>query len=577
MKLFYKFVLLILPFSLVVLLACESVDNGGDKDYVEVQVTVEQSEEDDTALQSYTASSVESAAIFAVPASVTLDTLDQIKKAYDGQLQDLVDGTVTLTVPLNESLKLVKFAYSTAYTLDQIIKDDQSAYAFGISEAFTVTGADEEKTINIAMMTGAAWGGTVQFGTANSFEAPIDMELDSQGNIFIVGPAKGDLDGNSNPAPGTDEVFITKFDSGGSKLWTKMFGSIGNDNPEDLIIDGSDNLLIPGSAAASIDGEAHVGGYDVFLAKFDNSGNKVFTKLYGNAGTDGAESVMIASNGVIYMVGSINGSWSGYTGSGYDDLFIMNVNSDGSFIAVVEQTSSTNAGNPEVTEDKPEHAIMDSNNNIYVTGSTFGHFGESNLGGRDAFIHKYDSGGTALWQKHIGTTAGETGARLTIDSEGNVYVVGATSGTISGQTSAGGNDYFLGKFNPADGTQIWITQFGSSADESDVWDLIAHTDGFIYFLGSTSGDFGGAQNTDPANVTDDIILVKFNKSTGAVEAVKEFGSIETDWATAMVFDSSGNLILTGISEGSMDGISTADPSGDIFLLKLDSNFELVTN
>ena len=157
MKLFYKFVLLILPLSLVVLLACEPLDNGGDKDYVEVQVTVEQSEEDDTALQSYTASSVESAAIFAVPASVTLDTLDQIENAYDGQLQDLVNGTVTLTVPLNESIKLVKFAYTTAYTLDQIINSDSESYAFGLSDAFTVSGTDEEKTIAIAMIENASW------------------------------------------------------------------------------------------------------------------------------------------------------------------------------------------------------------------------------------------------------------------------------------------------------------------------------------------------------------------------------------------------------------------------------------
>jgi len=156
MKLKFFSLPLIFAILVVVLIACESLENEGGKDWVTVRVTVKQIESN-ASQRSYLASSVDSAAIFAVPASVTLDTLDQLDNAYDGQLQDLVNGTVTLSVPLNESLKLVKFAYTTEYTLNQIINDDQDAYAFGISDEFTVTASDEEKTISIAMIAGSSW------------------------------------------------------------------------------------------------------------------------------------------------------------------------------------------------------------------------------------------------------------------------------------------------------------------------------------------------------------------------------------------------------------------------------------
>jgi hypothetical protein len=139
-------VLLIL--ILISLLACRSLNNGGSQDFVQVQITIEQPE-NNSANRSYSASSVQTAAVFAVADSFTIDTMDQVKNWYDGQLQNLVDGTVTLTVPLNTTLKLAKWAYSEPYTLEQIINGDDEPSAYGISDAFTVTGADETKTITI--------------------------------------------------------------------------------------------------------------------------------------------------------------------------------------------------------------------------------------------------------------------------------------------------------------------------------------------------------------------------------------------------------------------------------------------
>ena len=570
---------LILLCCIIGLSGCESLENEGGKDFVKVRVIIDQPAAN-SANQSYSASSVLSAAIFAVPASVTVDTLDQIENAYDGQKQNLVDGTVILSVPLNEALKLVKLAFNEDHTLVYILTSDPDPTAYGISQQFTVTGADEEKIINITMATGVSWGGTVQYGTAGYFDVPLDMVLDSQGNIYLSGYARGDLDGQSNQAPGSDDVFITKFDPSGVKQWTKLFGTVGSENPHGAVIDSSGNIYVTGDTGANeaIPPNTSFGNKDVFLAKYNSNGDKVYIKQFGTADGETGMSLMIASNGKVYLVGNLNSSWPGFTNPSPpdNDIYIMNVDSDGTNMAIVEQASSTTPPGFN-TEDRAEHAIMDSSNNIYITGVTGGTFTGTFVGGdNDAFFRKYDSDGTVLVEAQFGTSSNESGVRLALDSAGNIYIVGATSGTFTGQTSAGAADFFLVKYN-AGGTQQWLTQFGSTDDDTDIYGLKVTDDGIVYFLAASVGDFPPNSNSDSSKLTKDIVLAKFNASTGAQISVKTFGTIEEDAATDMEVDSSGNILLTGMTNGSMDGTATPDSEGQNFLLKMDSDMNILTN
>jgi len=576
---------LIWTISLTALVGCESLDNGGGKDWVQVQVTVEQPEST-SPQKSYSASLVQSAAIFAVPASVTLEILDQIENAYDGKLQNLVDGTVTLTVPLNESLKLVKFAYTTEYTLDQIINDDQDAYGFGISDPFTITGSDEEKTINITMMTGDNWGGTVQYGTAGFFDAPTSLLQDSSGNIYLSGYARGDLDGQSNQDPGTDDVFITKFSSSGVKQWTRLFGSIGDENPENMIIDSNGDLVLTGSASAHIPGaeNSHTSpgtGPDVFLAKYDTSGNKVWTRLYGTGlnNSETGEAILETSNGKYILVGFMNeGGWTGFpdTNGPDNDIYILQVENTGTGEDYFPLARPDAAEDGFGAETRVEHALLDSSNNIYITGRTAGYFeGSGIVGGEDAFLLKRDSGGDPIWSKQIGTSASDSGVKLVFDTSGNIYLAGQTGGAFVDQTNAGGADYFIGKYSTSDGSEIWFKQFGSSDDDNSLFDLKVGPDGNLYFLGATSGDLPA--NTDTSNTTDDILLGIYSTADGSQISIKQFGTAATDWPTVMAFDSSGYILMTGVTFGSLDGTSAADSEGDSFLLKLDSDMNILTN
>ena len=69
---------------------------------------------------------------------------------------------------------------------------------------------------------------------------------------------------------------------------------------------------------------------------------------------------------------------------------------------------------------------------VYVAGFT-----NDSTGGADAFVRRYDAGGTELWTRQFGTaTGGALAEGVAVDGSG-VYVVGSMGGALPGQTSAG--------------------------------------------------------------------------------------------------------------------------------------------
>ena len=77
-----------------------------------------------------------------------------------------------------------------------------------------------------------------------------------------------------------------------------------------------------------------------------------------------------------------------------------------------------------------------------------------------------DESGAIEWIRQFGTTGGSTDVAqaVAIDGSGNVYVVGQVFGTLAGQTSAGGGDAYVRKYN-AFGTLIWTRQIGTAGND----------------------------------------------------------------------------------------------------------------
>ena len=227
-------------------------------------------------------------------------------------------------------------------------------------------------------------------------------------------------------------------------------------------------------------------------------------------------------------------------------------------------------------DDHSSGLALDGSGNFYIVGSTRDAFpGETYFGESDAFLAKYDSSMSRVWVKQFGTSSFDGALGLALDSSGNIYVVGSTGGDIDGTGSgshAGLADAWLAKFDSS-GTRQWIKQFGTS--EMDFSTSVAvGSSGNVYVSGSTGGDLDGTGSQTHAG-GDDVWTAKFNGS-GVLQWINQRGSSSDDSSEAIAVDSSGNVYITGTTEGDLDGAGSETHHGksDGFIVKFDNSGSL---
>ena len=83
-----------------------------------------------------------------------------------------------------------------------------------------------------------------------------------------------------------------------------------------------------------------------------------------------------------------------------------------------------------------------------MTGYTDGSLdGQSSTGGRDLFIAKYNSNGEKKWIQQLGSPETDLGLGITVDSSANIYATGTTWGDLDGNVNTGEGDVFLVKYD----------------------------------------------------------------------------------------------------------------------------------
>ena len=198
--------------------------------------------------------------------------------------------------------------------------------------------------------------------------------------------------------------------------------------------------------------------------------------------------------------------------------------------------------------------------------------GNTNSGWDDIFLVKFNSSGTKQWTKQLGTSTTEYGRGPTTDSSGNIYVTGFTRGGLDGNTNLGSSDIFLIKYNSS-GTKIWTKQLGTSKDEEG-FEVTTDSSDNIYVTGVTYGGLDGNTNSGLS----DIFLVKYN-SSGTKQWTKQLGTSSKDIGLGLTTDSTGHIYMTGWTEGWLDGNANSGgikcylraSCKDIFLVKYNSS------
>lgn len=406
---------------------------------------------------------------------------------------------------------------------------------------------------------------TVTFNTS-----PVALEVDSQGNTYVVGTTEGDLGGQINGAE-TSDVFLSKFSSTGELLWSRLVGASDQAEAFDIAIDADDNVVIAGKTNEELIKSDVFAGTDSFVSKYSTSGEELWTQQLDTIATDQANSLTVDASGDVYFTGQVSGRIDATTtANGGEDVTLVKLDGDNGIIREKIQYGGAN-------DDIGRNVAIADDGNLLVLAEEDG----------NAVIRKLDANDltSTLATYDIGDLGGGEITGIAVDGT-DVYVTGTTlSGSLNGGTVAnsysGGRDGFVTKLSDNGGsfTADYTTYVGTSASDS-VAD-ISVANGSIYLAGTTSGTLSGETKT---GVTDGFVTT-IDSTTGAITSEQQLGGIEGGYndATAISFVENGSSVLDklGLPTGTVNNTETRNietqtsaREGDYFYISINGGRDI---
>jgi hypothetical protein len=303
----------------------------------------------------------------------------------------------------------------------------------------------------------------------------------SDGGFILAGDStstSGDFTGNK----GSYDGCVLKIDSNGNKLWLKLIGGSAGDTARGAIQVNDGTLVVTGFGSSN-DGDLpdNLGSNDGFLRKYNGNGNPVWTKLYHNYGDDQFHSLVQSSDGK-YIIGGYSNT--GLTGNhGGIDFNTFRFDKDGN-----EQWRIPYGG---ANNDYLAQIIRSPDGGYVATGQTWSVSGDSGQvigthGDWDMWVVKINENGDFVKQVCLGSSGGDGGYGIASTSDGGYIVVGDTrsnNGDVSGQI--GTRDMWVVKLSSSLEKQ-WQKCIGISECESIARAVVECNDGGYLILGQNN-------------------------------------------------------------------------------------------
>lgn len=398
------------------------------------------------------------------------------------------------------------------------------------------------------------------------------------------------------------DVFVTKLNADGASLaYSTFFGGAGDDSAYDIAVDNGGNAWIVGATTGTVPLKFPVqanrsGAVEGFVAKLNASGSDfVFSSYHGGNADDFMYGVALDSAGNGYVTGKTTSTNFPVTGgtllpSGMMDAFFTKWSPAGA------RSYSTYLGG---TADDVGRAIAvnAAGDAIYITGETSStNFGPvmsmpgadwSANGGVDGFLVAF-SGATPVLARgtYIGAGQEDVARNVTIDSGGNVNVVGDTTSTgfPANYTlgSAGGRDVFVNRYNSTLTSSVFSYRVAGSQDDYGRG-IAVDTSGAVWLTGSTASPAFAGYTTgyvSPGLMGTDIYLTKIvpgGLAGATVGRNARFGGSGTDDASDVLLDATGIYVAgTTTSANYPTGPNavfraTGSSGTDVVVTKLDIN------
>ncbi len=398
----------------------------------------------------------------------------------------------------------------------------------------------------------------------------------------------------------------------GDLLWAKGVGGNTDDSGLAIATDPNGNSYTTGffSSTADFDPGAGVvnlsssGQEDIFVAKYDASGELSWAKQIGGTLSDRGSNITLDLNNNVYVGGSFRGTVDFDPGVGIfnltsndeEDAFLVKLDLDGNFIwaksfggrslDVSRDLELDSEGNIHLLINFVDTVDFDPGmDTFYLTSlsSSYDYF--------DIAIVKLNNNGEFIWAKSFGGEFGEEYAGgLAVDTTGNVYITGNFDDTVDFDPGAGTFNLtsdFYDMFVLAlddNGNFIWAISVGGTGIEEGN-DIAIDSADNIY----VTGNFQGTADFDPtsdasylySNGQSDIYILKLDNQ-GHLMWVKSIGGTEDDFGGKVILDTNDNLYISGGFKNTVDfnpaeGTYNLTSAGgyDAYVLKLRSYGNLV--
>ncbi len=305
---------------------------------------------------------------------------------------------------------------------------------------------------------------------------------------------------NANSA--SEDIFLVKYNPSGEVIWAKGFGSSGTDRFLHSVCDSEGNLVVSGcSNSASLTLGSFtvnvIGGYDSFIAKIDPDGNVLWVKSFGGGSND--------------------------------------------FITVF---------------DLDENDRIFSAGYFYSPSLTLGSIIVTNTGAPDAFLSMLNTDGTVEWAFGITGSMGtsENPYDVAVSKEGQCLLSGSYSSAINigafSLTHAGGADAFLTLVDE-EGEVQWAQSLQTASYES-ITDLEFVDEQSFYCTGwfeSNTFTIGSQSLVNTGLDGSDVFLARF-QINGEPQWVSQVGGFDNENTPSIAVEGE-ECFLTMIFESSM--------------------------
>lgn len=319
-----------------------------------------------------------------------------------------------------------------------------AGYTAGDLDGDHPAGGDDAFVVRLEADGSEAW--RTQFGDPEQADRVYSAAAAPDGGVYVAGYTRGSIGGVPNV--GDKDVFVAYVDSAGEVGWVKQFGSAGEDKGLAVTVDARGHVFAAGIAGDALPGTESLGGYDGWVASFDDDGTHRWTRQVGTETTDQLNGLAPRTPGGVYATGESEGVM-GKRNHGGDDVVTMSFGGKGRE-RWVRQSGTAD-------DDRGADVVVRADGRLEVAAYSNGRFVEPagafdvamlTLGPRKGRVHRVSQFGTPA---NDGSDLFGEESLYVVGAGDALWVSGLTYGSSAETPNLGEGDVFTLEIDPGTG------------------------------------------------------------------------------------------------------------------------------